>query len=212
MRLPMESHHTLTRTEYGKTSSYLMLLQQTLRGIRAIGPSLWTAANFFLFPLEGEKEQTENFTRLRAQNWSLPFSLQISLLAILSRNRRLILSLSSCYLAKCIVILSSKIDLLYRKTRVHRIRKWKGWEHSEVSVETAYLSSLLWLPTHPSEKCWVSNLTSQSPILSLTALLWLLTSHVCFIHFSCAGTHRLVSIYTTCQKVGPYYNIVPSYF
>lgn len=68
MRLPMESHHTLTGMEYGKSSSYLMLLLQTSRGIRVIGPSLWTAANFFLFPLEGEREQTENFPGPAAQN------------------------------------------------------------------------------------------------------------------------------------------------
>lgn len=58
--LPMESHHTLTRIEYGKSSSYLMLLQQAPRGIRVIGPSLQSAANFFLFPLEGEREQTRS--------------------------------------------------------------------------------------------------------------------------------------------------------
>lgn len=67
---PMESHHTLTRIEYGKSSSHLMLLQQAPRGIRVIGPSLWSAANFFLFPLGGEREQSRS-TLPWAGGWEL---------------------------------------------------------------------------------------------------------------------------------------------
>lgn len=71
MRLPMESHHILTRIEYGESSSYLMLLQQTSRGMRAIGPSWWIAVNFFSFLLEGERGKTKTMTRRAAQNRSL---------------------------------------------------------------------------------------------------------------------------------------------
>lgn len=66
--LPMESHHTLTRNEYGKSSSYLMLLQQALRGMSDWSLIMKCSQFLSVAMRKGKGTNQEHFTKGRQLN------------------------------------------------------------------------------------------------------------------------------------------------
>lgn len=146
--LPMESHHTLTRIEYGKSSSYLMLLQQAPGEIRVTGPSLWSAANFFLFPLGGEREQTRNtLPRTDCSKWIIsPSACKFHFEPL--RGRSGLKTSSGAFLVSLLlhlVILRPKVGLLHSSIAI-----WGMGSRERTSRERQLISQPILTPPSPT--------------------------------------------------------------
>lgn len=215
--LPMASHHTLPGIEYGKSSSYLILLQPAPEGVRAIGPRLRGAVRFFLLPLGGEREQTRSTSpRAGSAKLSLSLPLQVHLESLWARN--VFQAPPGAFF--CVI----QLYILYRQPRDRLLVQpllsvGSGGREGNLRWSS---SPVRWasrahqgIPGPTQLKGATRDLHADSSSLSHRCLCTIVDIsyiiHLLFI-FSCANTHTQIAIYTSGTKLGPYAHILVIYF